>query len=257
MPIAKNIILTGASKGLGEFTALKLAEQKDVASLTLIARTQEKLQEIKRKIPPHIRVEIIPGDLSTSEGMDKIIASLRQTAIACNVLINNAAYGHIGKLENTSDTEIDKVFFTNLIAPLRLIKYFLPIAREQKWGRIINISSISIFHPNPEILPYILSKSPFLPLAQCLTLSDMSNGITCNTILPGMMLSEMGKMVIRRTFPDYSTETAAKIEKKISDRFPAKKMTDFEEITNTMEFLISEKGASISGEFFRIASGLL
>lgn len=254
----QNIIITGASKGLGEFMTRKLARHNEVDSLTIVARSVEKLEVIQRELSREgLRIEIVGGDLATHEGVAGIVQALQKTGIAFNVLINNAGYGYLGKLETTPPAELEKIFFTNLIAPMELIQYFLPIARPGKWGRIINISSISVFHPSPDIIPYVVSKSGLLSLSECVAGAEAANGITCNTILPGMMLSDMGKLAIRHSFPDYTPENAARIEKKLADRFPSKQFTTFQQITDVVEFLLSPQGDALNGEFFRVASGLL
>lgn len=256
----KHVIITGGSRGLGQSLALGLAGRGDAESITLIARNMENLKETAEKISTlnaECRIGIVAGDLSNSQGIDAVITELNNPDIPYNVLINNAGRGGIGSLEETEDEEIEKIMSVNLLAPMRLIKYFLPGARKNKWGRIINISSISIFNPSPMLTPYIVSKSGLKSLSECISLSDIANGITCNTICPGLMLTDMGKSSVKYSFPDYDTFTASEIERRIAESFPAKKITDPLEVVRLIDFLVSDESGSISGEFFRIASGLL
>lgn len=256
----KNIIVTGASKGLGRAIALALTEGNDVGVIALIARDLDKLYETAEKIRQvnqRCNIEVIQGDLSHSHGIGLVIHRLQQLNLNYNLLINNAGYCHIGALERTPEDEIEKTFFTNLIAPMRLIKFFLPAARKCGWGRIINISSILIFNPNPLLTSYIVSKSALKSLSECISLADISHGITCNTICPGLMMTEMAKTSFQAFFPGYNERTARVIEDKFIQQLPSKKVTDLSEVTNLVNFLVSDNGGTISGEFFRVASGML
>lgn len=256
----KNIIITGASRGLGKEIALNFAQKDDTTSLALIARTASKLadlQETIKKTNNKINVCPICQDLSDSEGISNAINSLKKTGVDFNILINNAGTYVLGSEEKVKDQEIEKVIFVNLIAPLRFSRFLLPNARENKWGRIVNISSISVFRPSPAIASYVMSKSALLSLSECITLSDMSNGITSNSILPGLMLTEMGKYTIKEVFTEYNEKNSEEIEKTVALKFPSKDLTKISDVINVINFLVSNEGGCISGEFFRVASGLL
>lgn len=256
----KHCIVTGAGRGLGRAISLDLAAREDVSSIALIARSVDELAEtasMAAELNPRCRIEVLAGDLSSGRGTNTIISSLRRNKISYNVLINNAGYASMGSLEETTDEQIERTLFVNLAAPAKLIKFFLPAARAGKWGRIINISSISAFRPDPSLTAYIVSKSALKSLSECVSLSGISDGITCNTICPGLMLTEMGKESIRLAFPQYGDYTAPEIEMRIAEMFPSGRLTEPEEVARVISFLLSEHGGCISGEFFRVSSGLL
>lgn len=256
----KNILITGASRGLGKEIAINFASRPDVASIVITARNIVKLNEVKillTKINPKIDIRCIEGDLSNYETIKTLIKRLKKTKINFNVIINNAGAGNIAPLEDMEDNRIQEIFFINLIAPMLIIKNYLSELRKYRWGRIVNISSISVFKPHQLLVPYIVSKSGLGSLAECVTNCEIKNGITCNTIVPGLMLTDAGKESIKKSFIDYNEKNALEIEQKVSNSLPSRQIVKPSEITALINFLIGESANNISGEYFRVASGII
>jgi NAD(P)-dependent dehydrogenase (short-subunit alcohol dehydrogenase family) len=256
----KHVIITGGSKGLGKYLASRIVYNKDIESLTLISRNNTDLStavsEIK-KTRKNLQIYSVSSDLSSPKGITCAIEKMKALDLNFNILINNASASGIGSLNDLSSEDISKTIYLNLTAPILLTKFFLPYARRNRWGRIINISSISTQHPSPYIIPYITAKAGVNKLTECIHISEVANGITCNTILPGLMLTDMGKAAIKCSFPSYCNKNSAMIEKHIKEQFPLKKFTAFKDIYSAINFLISSKASHISGEYIRIASGLI
>jgi len=258
--VKKRVLITGGNKGLGKAIALNMATKSDIETIVITARNNTQLEETKKeilKINFKIDVKAIQGDLSSFESITDLINELKKSDISFNVIINNAGTGDIGPFEDTEDRKIEEVFYVNAIAPTLLIKNLLPGLRQNGWGRIINISSISVFKPNALLLPYVVSKSVLKSLSECITAAEIKNGITCNTIMPGLMLTDLGKKSIKRSFPDYNDQNAAEIENKVAKNMPSGQLVDLSEITSTIDFLLSDSARGISGEYFRVASGII
>lgn len=256
----KNAIITGGSRGLGKYIATRLARTKNLSSLTLISKNRDNLSAIVselKRIKKDLPVHGIYSDLSNERGIAFAIKQLRKLDLDFNILINNASASAIGRLDDLHHKSIVSVINLNLTAPLLLIKFFLPYARKNGWGRIINISSISVNHPSSSIIPYIVSKAGLNKLSECIHISDAAHGITCNTIMPGLMLTDMGKKAIRYNFPSYGGKNSAIIEEKILKQFPVNKFTELRDVYRAIDFLLSGSASSISGEYIRIASGLI
>ncbi len=256
----KRILITGGSQGLGKETAMSLAKRDDIETIIISARNEQKLELTKKEITninPKIKVFAIAGDLSNEKGIKKLIQDIKHAGVNLNVIINNAGTGVKEPLEDTEDSKIVEIFHVNTIAPILITKHFLSDLRENKWGRIINISSISVFKPGPLLAIYSTSKSGLKTLSECITLAEMKNGITCNTIMPGLILTELGKKSVKVSFPEYNEQNSSEIEQKMAENFPAGRFVKPSEVTSVIEFLISDSASGISGEYFRVASGIV
>ena len=138
--MSKTAFITGASGGIGSAIAAKLAS----AGYTLIlhyhsnhtnaARLQKQLTE-EYQVP----VSILSADLSTDDGLTKLIASFNQSP---DILIHNAGVGHYGLFTEIDKTDYDKMLQLHLTSPFMLTQHCLPKMISKKWGRIIFITSI-------------------------------------------------------------------------------------------------------------------
>lgn len=256
----KHAVITGASRGLGRYIAERLARSKDISSLTLISKNPERLSDAVaalKKTGPKLTVCGICADLATEKGVNGAISEMRKMKLDFNVLINNASASTLGQLDELTPQDIRSIVNLNLTAPLLLARFVIPYARKHEWGRIINISSISVSHISPLIIPYIVSKAGLNKLTECVHVAESARGLTCNTIMPGLMLTDMGRQAIRYSFPSYGGKNSREIEKKILRQFPVNTFTQFGDVYKAVEFLLSGKASCISGEHIRIASGLL
>ncbi|MGQ9618721.1 MAG: SDR family NAD(P)-dependent oxidoreductase [Candidatus Aminicenantia bacterium] len=199
----KVALVTGASKGLGKEIAVALSEKYIVGIHYFkgLERALEVLQIIKEKGGEG---ELIQGDLSSKEGVEKFAIDLRRMLGNPDILVNN--FGPIilkNLLENTSEDWL-YMFQTNLITPFVLMKEFIPTMREKGWGRIINIgfsesSKIKAFR---EIVPYAISKNALFILTRSIAKMEKGTGITCNLISPFILeegISPNGGVAFART----------------------------------------------------------
>jgi len=256
----KNILITGASKGLGKELSLSLSRRDDVEFIAITARDYDKLENTKKEIleiNDNIKVIIIQGNLSNLSDTQNLINDLKKTKVQFNVLINNAGTGVKEPLELTPDEIIEEIIQVNLVAPILITKHFLPHLRANNYGRIINISSISVVKPGPLISVYATTKSGLKTFSECISIAEIKNGITCNTIMPGLILNDMGRKSIKAMFPDYNEQNASEYEGIVAQNFPSGKFVTYAEVVNVVKFLLSEEACCISGEFFRVASGYL
>lgn len=256
----KNVLITGASKGLGKELALSLSQRIDIGTIVITARDQKKLEVTQNeilKINNNIRVIIVPGSFSNIEGILKFINDLKNLKVDFNIIINNAGTAVKEPLEVTPNEIIEEIIHVNLIAPILITKNFLSHLRKSNYGRIINISSISVVKPGPLISIYATTKSGLKTFSECMSLAEIKNGITCNTIMPGLILNDMGRKSIKVMFPEYNEQNASEIENMMSKDFPSGRFVTCTDVANVMNFLLSDEAGCISGEFFRVASGLL
>ena len=191
----KVVILTGASSGIGETTALTLAGEG--AKVVVIARRYERLEELAKKAKD-LEGEIFPlaGDMSKDEDIKNAIKSTMDKYGRVDVIVNNAGVldGFLSA-DNMKDEVWDHVMSVNLTGPMKLIREAMPHMLEQKSGNIINISSVGGLLGAKGGLAYITSKHGILGMTKHIAAIFGEDGIRCNAISPGTIETEIGGTV--------------------------------------------------------------
>ena len=164
-----------------------------------------------------------------------------------DVLINNAGEYTYGALETLKNEEIQKLYKTNLIAPAELSSAAIPNMKNKKWGRIINIGSISGVMGEAYASIYSSSKAGLIGLTKALALELAEYNITVNTINPGWVETELGLNSIEES--EFSKE-------EIIDCIPQKRFVKPQEIARLCRYLISEDAKGITGQAINLCAGL-
>ena len=164
-----------------------------------------------------------------------------------DVLVNNAGEYIYGALETLKTEDIVRVFQTDLIAPAYLISKALPHMKGQRWGRIINIGSISGVMGEAYASIYSASKAGLIGLTKALALELAEYEITVNTINPGWVETELGMNSIEDS--EFSKD-------EIIDTIPQKRFVKPEEVAKLCKYLISEDAKGITGQSINLCAGL-
>lgn len=206
----KNIVVTGASGGIGKATALKLAEDPD-NSLILISRDEAKLknllEEIKVKQSKEFKynpkqVNIIPFDLISGDYAG-LVTKIQAIAGSVDILINNAGAIVNKPLNEINIEDFDRVVNTNFKGPFFLIQRLLPILN--KGAHIVNISSMGGFQGSikfPGLSVYSSSKGALAILTECMALELSQMGISVNCLALGSVQTSM----LEEAFPGYKAQ---------------------------------------------------
>jgi NAD(P)-dependent dehydrogenase (short-subunit alcohol dehydrogenase family) len=155
----KSVVITGGSRGLGIVLARQLAIEG--ARITLIARDENELQRASddiRERYPSADVLIVRADVGQREDVERAISQAIGHYGAIDVLINNAGIIQVGPLDHMKLSDYDDAMKTHFWGPLFLVLAVLPHMRNQKGGRIVNISSVGGRISVPHLLPYSASK---------------------------------------------------------------------------------------------------
>ena len=191
----KVIVLTGASSGIGEITALRLAEEG--GKVVAVARRYERLKELAARAKD-MAGEVYPlaGDMSKDEDIKNIIGDTMDRYGKIDVLVNNAGVldGFLSA-DNMEDEVWDHVMNVNLTGPMKLIREAMPHMLEQKSGNIINISSVGGLLGAKGGLAYVTSKHGIIGMTRHIAAIFGEDGIKCNAICPGTIKTEIGETV--------------------------------------------------------------
>lgn len=178
-------LITGASGGIGEMFAWRLAAEK--YDLFLVARSEEKLISLCQDLSEThgISARYLAADLSEADSDLKVFEETEQLGIKIDWLINNAGFGSMGdfaKLELSRELEMIRL---NVIAPVALTHRYLPGMRKRKFGKIVNVSSAAGFQPLPFMATYAATKSFVTSFSEGIAEENRPYGIQVLALCPG------------------------------------------------------------------------
>ena len=228
-----NILVTGASKGIGNVIAEEL---KTLGNVFVTGRNENALIACNAK-------GFCVCDLS--KDINNLVNFIKEKQI--DVLINNAGEYIYNNIDDVTVEEIQRIYQTNLIAPTYLISHTVPYMKAKKWGRIINIGSISGVMGEANASLYSASKAGLLGLTKALALELAEYNITVNTINPGWVDTELG---------NDSIEESAFSKEEIIESIPQRRFVTPEEIARLCKYLISEDARGITGQGITLCAGL-
>ncbi len=234
----KNILITGSSRGIGLEIAKHFASDFNVY---ITGRGEKRLDELCSK---YGFAGYSARDLSLTDGAESLLFALNKDF---DILINNAGVYFYNAIENMLPEDIVKSIVLNSLTPYELIRRTVPYMKKQKWGRIINIGSISGVMGEAYASVYSMTKASLIGLTKSLALELAQDNITVNIINPGWVDTEL----INNENLD---ENFSKDE--ILETIPQKRFVSPSEIASACEFLISDKAKTITGQSINICAGL-
>jgi len=211
-------------------------------NLFLTSRNEELLKSLKKEIGAK---SYYVCDLSSQEDLEKLAKFVEENSI--DILINNAGEYIYGEIEKMSYEQISRIFSTNLLAPARLCASAVKNMKSQKWGRIVNIGSISGVMGEAYASLYSSSKSGLIGLTKALALELAEYNITVNTINPGWVETELGLK---------SIEDSELSLQETLETIPQKRFVDPKEVGSLVEYLISENAKGVTGQSINLCAGL-
>lgn len=235
-----NVLVTGASRGIGKQIAKGL--KAEGFNVFLTSRNENLLKEVSEEISAK---GYFVCDLSKEIDLEKLANFIEENSI--DILINNAGEYIYGKIEEMDYDKISRIFTTNLIAPAYLSSKAVKNMKTKKWGRIVNIGSISGVMGEAHASLYSSSKSGLLGLTKALALELAEYNITVNTINPGWVETELGLKSIEES--EFSLEETL-------DIIPQKRFVKAEEVQKLVSYLISDDAKGVTGQSINLCAGL-
>lgn len=234
----KTILLSGASRGIGLDIATKLVKN----NYNLIVCSRSTSKELNDLMAQNDSITHYKVDLESNKNTNEFLNTIKD--IEFYGLINNAGYAREGILATLPEVEIEKMISINLQSSILLSRFFSRnIIKHKTSGRIINISSIISDRGFNGLSVYSATKAGLNGLTLSLARELGRTGTTVNAILPGFIETEM------------SSGLNIKQLDQIIRRTPLGKLAKKNDISNLVEFLLSEKAASITGQLIKIDGG--
>jgi NAD(P)-dependent dehydrogenase (short-subunit alcohol dehydrogenase family) len=235
----KVAILTGASSGIGNATALRFAEEG--AKVVVVARRAERLEELANA-SKELDGEIypVPGDVSIDEDIEKVVEETLNKYGKIDILVNNAGIlDNYLSADNMEDEIWDKVLDVNLTGPMKMIRKVIPHMIKQGSGNIINTASVGGLFGARGGMAYVASKHGLIGMTKHIGYMFQDKGIRCNAVAPGSVKTEIGG-----TVESPNQFVLDKLMKGVS-AFPV--VGEAEEIANVMLFLASDESSFVNG----------
>lgn len=181
----KNVLITGASSGIGAAFAHEFAQSG--SNLILTARTTEKLEALAVKLRNQygVTVTVFTGDLAQKETPEQLYGQIKKSGLSVAVVVNNAGIGKWTHFLEETAANYEAMLELNINALVRLTQLFIPEMLENKSGGIINIASTGALQPCPYVAVYCASKAFVLSFSEALYGEYSHQGVTVTAVCPG------------------------------------------------------------------------
>ncbi|MBK8789379.1 MAG: 3-oxoacyl-ACP reductase FabG [Holophagaceae bacterium] len=240
----KIALVTGASQGIGEAIAKQLAAQG--AMVVCAARTLNKLQEVADAITAAGgKADVIAADLSDTASVKAAVAATVERHGAIHILVNNAGITRDKLLIQMKEEDWDAVIDTNLKAVFRASRAAIKPMMKQRYGRIINITSVVGQMGNPGQSNYVAAKAGLIGLTKSVARELASRNVTANAVTPGYIETAMTAGL--------SEDVKAEFTKQI----PLGRMGTPADIASAVAFLASDEASYITGQVLSVNGGML
>ncbi len=237
-------LVTGASQGIGRACALKLA--KDGATVAAAARSKDKLDELVNDIAAAGgKAVAFPLDVGDEEQIKSTLKSAISQLGKIDILVNNAGITRDQLVMRMKRADWDAVLNTNLTSAYLCIQQLIPSMLKQRWGRIINITSVFGQTGQAGQANYAASKAGLIGLTMAIAREVASRSITCNAVAPGFIETSM-----TAALGDEFKANAVKM-------IPLARVGTPDDIASGVAFLASEEAGYITGHVLNINGGML
>ena len=240
----KVAIVTGASRGIGRAIALELGRRGARVVVNYRSSAEAAAEVVAAIEEAGGRAIAVQADVGDFEQAARLVQTALDEFDRVDILVNNAGTTRDQLLMLMKEEDWDLVLKTNLYSIFYVTQAVLPMMLNQRYGRIINISSIVAFTGNPGQVNYASAKAGIIGFTKALALEVAGRNITVNAVAPGFIETDMTK-----NLPE-------KIKETFLSQIPMKRIGLPEEVAALVTFLASDKASYITGAVFHINGGL-
>lgn len=241
----KNVVITGASRGIGRAIALKLASLG--ANIVFNFKNSiNKADELVKEVEAlGVKAKAVQGDIAKLKDAEELIMICKENFGSVDVLVNNAGVTKDNLVMRMKEEDFDTVIDTNLKGTFNTIKHATPIMMKQRSGKIINISSVVGVVGNAGQANYSASKAGVIGLTKSVAKELGSRGINVNAIAPGFIETDMTEVL------------KDNIKENLLNNIPLKKLGSSEDVANLVVFLASDQSKYITGQVINVDGGMV
>ena len=235
----KKILITGATGGIGNALVKKFVSLE--GNVLATGTKTEKLNDLKKNFP---NINILKFDISDHSKIEEFIENTSSQLAGLDVLVNNAGINMDNLSLRMKDEEWKKVIDINLGSTFFLCKYAIKKMLKNKYGRIVNITSIVGHTGNLGQANYAASKAAIIGMSKSLAIEYAKKNITINCVSPGFIQSNMTDKIVES------------IKAVLTSKIPMSKLGTGEDVSNTVAFLSSDAASYITGQTLHVNGGM-
>ena len=235
----KKILVTGATGGIGKTLVQKFVSLE--GNVLATGTKTEKLDALKKEFP---NINILKFDISDHSKIEEFIENAASQLVGLDILVNNAGINMDNLSLRMKDDEWKKVIDLNLGSTFFLCKYGIKKMLKNKYGRIVNITSVVGHTGNLGQSNYAASKAAIIGMSKSLAIEYAKKNITINCVSPGFIQSNMTDGIVES------------IKAVLTSRIPMAKLGKGEDVANTVAFLSSDAASYITGETIHVNGGM-
>ena len=237
-------VVTGSSQGIGRACAIELAKRG--ASVALVARNQQKLEEVAAEISAlDQKARVTPADVENEEQIKIAFKAVIAEFGKIDILVNNAGVTRDQLVMRMKRSDWDAVLNTNLTSAYLCTQQVISPMLKQRWGRIINVTSVFGQMGQAGQANYASSKAGLIGLTMAIARELGSRNITCNAVAPGFIETAM-----TAALSDELKQSALKM-------IPLGRVGTPEDVAHCVAFLASEEASYITGHVLNVNGGML
>lgn len=241
----KTAIVTGGSRGIGRQTVLELARNEYAVAIVYQGNEEKANETMQMAMAEGAEAIAIKCDVASMESVTSMVNEVMEKWGRVDVLVNNAGQTADGLLMRMSEEDFDKIISVNLKGTFNCVKAVTSIMMKQRYGRIVNLSSVVGVTGNAGQANYAASKAGIIGFTKSVAKELASRGITANCVAPGYVETDMTEVL------------SDKIKEAILVQIPMKRCADPKEIASVIGFLVSEKANYITGQVINVDGGMV
>lgn len=252
----KTAIVTGSTSGIGLGIAEALAAAEANVMLNGFGEPAQ-IEEVCHELAEQhgVRVAYSGADMSQPAEVRRMVEQTAAEFGGVDVLVNNAGIQYTAPVYEFPDDKWDGILAINLSAAFHATKAAVPGMRERRWGRIINIASAHGLVASPDKAAYVAAKHGLVGLTKVVALDLANDGITCNAICPGWVLTPLVERQIAARAQETGVAMEQEKEELLREKQPMLTFTSPEGIGAFTVFLCSDEAATITGSALPIDGG--
>ncbi len=240
----KNVVITGASRGIGKAIAMKMAQNG--ANIAVLCNSSiEQINEACVEIKEYgVDAKGYLVDVSNFEKTIEISKQVLADFGFIDVIVNNAGITRDALMLMMKEDDFDKVIDVNLKGPFNVVKSFIRPMLKKKTGAIVNITSISGMMGNAGQSNYSASKAGLIGLTKTWAKEFSAKGVRCNAVAPGFIMTDMTEDIVDKHGED------------LLKQIPLKRLGKPDDVAELVNFLASDKASYITGEIIKVDGGI-
>ncbi len=247
-------VIGGSSKGLGYGCAFSLAQEG--ANVVLCSNDKGSLEKASQSIKQlGVKVLALEVDMASKEDDRRIIEETIKTFGRIDILVNNSGGPSAGTFFDFKDEDWEKAFNGVLMYVVRLCGLAIPHMKKNKWGRIINLTSLVVKEPAENLILSNVFRTGVVSMAKTLSRDLIKHNITINNICPGAFKTDRAIELMKKAAQEKKT-TIEEIENEAIKGMPLGRYQKPEELGDLVTFLCSESASGITGTTIQIDGGI-